>query len=573
MKSCKLHAEWIEELDSTLFFPIVGSEALLFHKSNVYSLFKSFPYFYPLGHKFAHVTFPEKFEQLHEIILKRPKFVCIHHKRLFLPLEFDIEGEEAEDTPPFVRDYLDYEGNINPMLMLIKHVDNPQTLGTLYKISKIGWPYKEIFDPDNKILNNKVYELFPNTLSGIIYSRFKKELSGLLEKYPNLFKILIGTDYFRKNIPAFYVEKIESKPEKIIKYNKHEKSKIGALFFTISSHEVSALRKLNEELQKENRIFLVDNREAKIKSKLVEGLKLPRSKIFDELFGRYEVIPERKISYIKLRMDTYFEIDKFKEFISLLRLWFDRIIRRAEKDGNELGDKKVSLKGLRVLIHDDIWKEERSKIELLIDKYYIFNTLSTVESEIFPTYPGYKPIDLRLPVGLNIFAGGGSSKSSSKLLSLKDADLLTNLAVRYILDGKINRGLILLKATNEAIKEEIQFLRTGKKPRFQELQIYLQRYEDKLVGRRLEHLPLFSYDEQKLEKYRKANEKYLKLASEKGDKSPFVYFINTVRLIRKTTNPRIIQDSEYKLGGYIISLGIEEIFNIDNILAYINLNF
>lgn len=185
-------------------------------------------------------------------------------------------------------------------------------------------------------------------------------------------------------------------------------------------------------------------------------------------------------------------------------------------------------------------------------------------------YPGYKPIDIRLPLGLDIFAATRDYASS---LSLQNADLLTNLAIRYILENKVDRGVNLLKATNKAIKEEITFLKTGEKPSFQELRNYIIRYNDEIVSRMLNRSPLFSYDIEKLNNYYKINTEYLKLACRKGDENPFIDFIKTVRIIQNTNNIRIVRYYEYKLEAYIKSLGIKEIYDLNNILEHINLMF
>jgi hypothetical protein len=403
-------------------------------------------------------------------------------------LKNSYNSDIVNESFPFLERYTDMERNVNPLLVFISLIKNNfPNVNNFEKIAQIGFPYRLIIGKEEKgIVDNKIFELIQSTSGGLIYARFKKEVSPLIEAYPSFFGALSRARWMKENIPNFIPQKVnEILSADRIRKRDIPKPVIKSLDFRILYYDKVVLGDLILKLMDHKILRLDQERSVSLKAELVE------KSVRIEIQG-------------KISPDT-FSADK-RKITELLLIILGQIKKEKEQKI------AVKLKGIGLLLPQEYLKS--GNFLNFLDRYNIQIMMAGQQRKMHHYYGGYFPIDFEFLLGEEVM---GLSSRKGQRKNLENAHLLTKIAVRYILDGHYLKGKDLLQATKGVFEEDFEFLETGKCPSYDNLRIYAVTHDDEIVGDFVNNNPpITDYDVNQCLKHYEINDKYLNYTKKGG---------------------------------------------------------
>lgn len=475
------------EFANSVIYPISSAEYLLFSDRNVLDFIDSFSVFVPsLGYKMAYGAESSNLRNLYDSLPFRCMYVN-EYVWLQIPTktELNIQCEPITELPENLKPFIDTVGNINPLLIFIYY--SKENVEIIKKFAQSGFLYRSIKD------------LYGNI------SQLKKEIGYLIKGYPEFFEFLIRLPDVNDNLSSSVTEIMyKLKRESELKPESRLYTKIKAVDIIISYPDKIILKKLVDKLNEIKTLQFDEHCEISLRAECFK-VGIPERSIFIEELQRYDWVPRRTGYYIIVRITGEILPHKFIAYLEdLSKILYGQLKEIVGTDRKTLS---IKVKRMKILLPKDRY-ETWTK---LIKKYKLEVKLGSSRGE--PRFKGYfwhLPLDMEFLLGVDLTASENSI--------LDEAFVLTRIGVKLILDGYLHVGTELLTATQKAIGEDIDFIKTGKEPKYAELRMCIYNYfEDKtfkdianLINQLLERSPPFSsYDLDLCERYYKINRKYL----------------------------------------------------------------
>ena len=486
-----------EEFTNSIIYPISSAEYLLFCDTNVLDFVESFSVFVPLGYKMAHVGTSNNLRNLYDSLPFRCIYVndCILLQISTKP-EPNAKSETNIELPKNLKPFIDNDGNINPLLIFIDY--SKEKVEFLKNIAQNGFPYSRVKD-----LNWNI-------------GQFKKEVKHLINGYPRFFEILTHLPDAKDNFPEFVSNFLhKSKPKNEVKAESKLHAKINAVDFIISHPNKNIYDELVNKLNKIKPIPFDDNGKISLRAELLNpGTTHHYIKV--KVSG--EILPDRFIAYLE-------------DLNEILHTHLKNIIGTG---GRTLS---ISVKRLKILLP----LERYETLMKIIKSYKLEVKLGSLgRKPCFKGYFWYMPLDFEFLIGADLAA------SESSILD--EAFVLTRIGTKLILDGNLYTGTELLNATQKAIEEDIDFIKNGKEPRYEELRAYIYKHSESKGFKNSADLgnillgtspPLSSYNLDLCKRYHEINRKYLNYSKSKDFLSLRTYVKLRNQLINESNIKKI----------------------------------
>jgi hypothetical protein len=487
-----------EEFTNSIIYPISSVEYLLFCDTNVLDFVESFSVFVPLGYKMAHVGTSNNLRNLYDAL----PFRCISVNDCILlhistNPEPNAKSETIIEVPENLKQFIDNDGNINPLLIFIDY--SKEKVEFFKNIAQNGFPYSRVKD-----LNWNI-------------GQFKKEVKHLINEYPRFFEILTRLPGAKDNFPKFVSDFMhKSKPESEVKAESNLHAKINAVDLIVRYPNKNIYDELVNKLNTIKPIPFEDNGEISLRTELLN--------------------PGTTHNYINIKVSGEIQPDRFIAYLEdlneILHTHLKNIIEDFEKNTKTSGDTtkvdikesvtrskskssigiggrtpSITVKRLNILLP----RERYETLRTIIKSYKLEVKLGSLgRNPCFKGHFRYLPLDFEFLIGADLAA------SESSILD--EAFVLTRIGTKLILDGNLYTGTELLIATQKAIEEDIDFIKNGKEPRYAELRAYIYKHSGSKGFKNSADLgnillgtspPLSSYNLDLCKRYYEINRKYL----------------------------------------------------------------